>query len=113
MFDKNSVEKEWFANKNSYNAFLYAMGIAEKLESLRLKGAMIFENNRILPNDGKWVVRLEPEQPVVGFVQGACMVGYAGMCWDDNEKTWVTKKEVKEAFSKIRYTMPESIHKIM
>jgi len=113
MFDKSAVQKEWFCNKNSYNAFLYAMDIAEKLENLRLKGAMIFEGNDLLPNDGKWVVNLEPEEPYVGFLHDHCTQGYAGMCWDDSEKTWVTKKEVKEAFKNIRYIIPQKIHKVV
>lgn len=111
MFDKNKVQRKWFSNAKSFDAFLYAMDIAENLNALQEKGAIFIDKHGIFKNNGKWTVDLNPESPCVGFKHDKCMVGYAGMCFDDNDKTWVSKKEVRKNFKDISYVLPENIQK--
>jgi len=111
MFDKNEVQQKWFSNKKSFEAFLYAMDIAKKLNALQEKGAILIGKHGIFKSDGKWTVDLDPKRPCVGFKHNGCMVGYAGMCFDDDDKTWVSKKEVRDNFKGISYVLPQDVQK--
>ena len=103
-----SIEKDWFHNERSFNAFLLAVDYTLKLEELRLKGAMIFDNGDM--TYGKWRVHIEGDQSNVGYILGACTHLYAG-CTHDAEtgKIWLTKKMVNEAFADIKIVMPKDI----
>lgn len=93
MFDKNEVQQKWFSNKKSFEAFLYAMDIAKKLHNLQEKGAIIIGKHGLFKTDGEWTVDLNPKRPCVGFKHNGCMVGYAGMCFDDDDKHGYPKKK--------------------
>jgi hypothetical protein len=104
------IEKEWFHGERSYNAFLLAVDLTLKLEALRLKGAMIFDEGDVCNTEGKWRVRLEGDQSNVGYTFDKCTQLYAG-CTHDAEtgKIWLTKKMVNEAFADVKVVMPKDI----
>lgn len=103
-----TIEKDWFHNERSFNAFLLAVDYTLKLEALRLKGAMIFNEGDM--TSGKWRVHVEGDQSNVGYTLDNCTHIYAG-CMHDAEsgKIWLTKKMVNEAFADVKVVMPKDI----
>ena len=106
------INPEWFHNKVSYEAFLYAAEIATKLQKIKETGAFIFDGSARL--EGNFVVRLEDTESCVGYKENNSTTAYCGLQWDSKSgKIWCTKKEVKEAFSGIRYVNPKDAKKIV
>lgn len=102
------IEKDWFHNERSYNAFLLAVDLALKLEALHSKGAMIFDEGDMI--DGKWRLHLDGDQSNVGCTFGNCTQLYAGCTHDaESGKIWLTKKMVNEAFADVKVVMPQHI----
>ena len=102
------IEKEWFHGERSYNAFLLAVDLTLKLEALRLKGAMIFDEGDMI--DGTWRVRVDGENSNVGYTFDNCTQLYAGCTHDaESGKIWLTKKMVNEAFADVKVVMPQHI----
>lgn len=103
-----NIEKDWFYNERSYKAFLYAVDLTLKLEALRVKGALIFDDGDLCSAKGKWRVKLDGEQSDVGFTHGNCTQLYAGCTHDCfSGKIWLSKKMVDKAFSDIAVVMPQ------
>lgn len=102
------IEKDWFHGERSYNAFLLAVDLTLKLEALRVKGALIFdEGDRI---DGNWRVHLDGDHSNVGYTFGNCTHLYAGCTHDaESGKIWLTKKMVNEAFADVKIVMPKDV----
>lgn len=104
-------EEEWFHNKNSYKAFMYAVELVQKLKDLQKQGYLLLDEGSVIT--GEWVVLLNPEDPTVGIKDGCYTDAYVGSQWDSRTgKTYCTLKEVEEAFSKIRCIHPTHIKKV-
>ena len=104
-------KEEWFHNKNSYKAFMYAVELVQKLKDLQKQGYLLLDDFALLT--GEWVVLLNPEYPTVGIKDGCCTHSYVGSQWDcKTGKTYCTLKEVKEAFSKVQCIHPKHIKKV-
>jgi hypothetical protein len=102
------IEKEWFHGERSYSAFLLAVDLTLKLEELRLKGAMIFDEGVMI--SGKWRVHVEGDQSNVGYTYDNMIQLYAGCTHDaESGKIWLTKKMVNEAFADVKVVMPKDI----
>ena len=101
------IERDWFHNERSYNAFLYAVNVTQKLEELRKKGAMIFDGDYLCPKDGQWLVELDGVNSFAGFRhENATQMYYGGSHDCESGKAWATMKEIKGFFADIRVTMP-------
>lgn len=105
------IQKDWFHNERSYNAFLYAARITNMLEVRRLAGAMIFDDGDLC--NGKWRVKIDGDQSNVGYTHNNCTHLYAGCTHDCNSgKIWLTKRMVKDAFCNIKVIMPQHVKTI-
>lgn len=105
------IKQEWFHNKSSYEAFLYAVELVEKIKRVQENGGIVFESGEQIT--GEWEVRLNPDDPCIGVKEGICFLGYVGSCWDAKTgKTYCTKKEVKESFGNISWVYPQDFHKL-
>lgn len=104
-------KEDWFHNKNSYKAFMYAVELVQKLKDLQKQGYLLLDDSALLI--GEWVVVSRPEDSTVGLRDGNCTHLYVGSQWDSRTgKTYCTLKEVKEAFSKVRCIHPTHIKKV-
>jgi len=107
-----TLKPDWFHNKTSYEAFLYALTLVGKIKEAQSKGAIIYDCGEIL--DGEWFVDYDSEAPYIGVKFDNCIFGYVGSCWDGKTgKTYCTKKEVKEAFKGISWVYPKDFHKLI
>lgn len=105
------IKPEWFHNKGSYEAFLYAVSLVEKIKDAQSKGAVVYDGSEMLT--GEWVIDCNPEEPSIGVKEGNCTFGYVGSCWDcKSNKTYCTKKEVKEALKGVSWVYPKDLHKL-
>lgn len=106
----NQIQSEWFHNDRSYKAFLYAAKVTEKLESLRKKGAIIFDGEDCISNDAKWIVVLDGVNSFTGYNHGNVTQMYYGGCHDcESGKLWSTMKETKESYGSIKVVMPKDV----
>ncbi|MNP09236.1 hypothetical protein D3C76_1013290 [compost metagenome] len=104
------IEKDWFHNERSYNAFVWAAEITHKLEALRKKGALIFDGEDMLSPDGQWIVQLDAEDSFTAFRHGNVTQMYYGGCHDcESGKLWATMKEIKRFYGDIKVVMPQHI----
>lgn len=104
------IEKDWFHNERSYNAFLYAAELTNKLEALRKKGAMIFDGDYLCPNEGRWIVELNGVYSFTAFRHQNTTQMYYGGCHDcESEKLYATMKEIKRFYADIKVVMPKDI----
>lgn len=104
------IEKDWFHNERSYNAFLYAVDLTLKLEALRKKGAMIFDGDFLCSNDGQWIVELDGDKSFTGFRHHNTTHMYYGGSHDcESGKLWATMKEIKGFYADIKVVMPKDI----
>lgn len=109
----NFVDPSWFHNDRSYKAFMWAADITRKLEELRLKGAMIFDEGHLCPNDGRWVVELAEENSFTAFVHDHTTDMFYGGCHDcESGKAWATMKHIKSNYANIKIVMPEDFKTI-
>jgi len=107
----NQVQPDWFHNKTSYEAFLYALSLVDKIKQAQSEGAIIYDGNGILT--GEFVVDYDPSGPTIGVKEGCTTFGYVGSQWDTRTgKTYCTKKEVKEAFGGISWVYQKDFHKL-
>lgn len=105
------VQPTWFHNKTSYEAFLYALTLVNKIKQAQSNGAVIYDTDRIL--QGEWVVEYDPGNPWIGVEHERCYHGYVGSQWDSRSgKVYCTKKEVKDAFKGISWVYPKDFHKL-
>lgn len=105
------VQPEWFHNKTSYEAFLYALTLVDKIKQAQSEGAIIYDEDGILT--GEFVVDCDPSGPTIGVKEGFATYGYVGWQWDIRSgKTYCTKKEVKDAFKGISWVYPKNFHKL-
>jgi len=105
------LKPEYFHNKTSYEAFLYALILVDKIKQAQSEGAIIYDTEGILT--GEWVVRYDPDEPWIGVKHDNCWFGYVGGCWDVRSgRMYCTKKEVKEAFKGISWVYPKDFHKL-
>ena len=100
-----TVEREWFANKRSYEAFLYAMDCCLKMDHLESQGYMfINEYSRPCKN---WEIRIDGSDSCV-LLDCICFAGgewYAGPSQEE-WKIWCTKKSVNEFLRGIKCIPP-------
>ena len=102
------IEKDWFHNDRSYNAFLWAADITLKLEALRKKGALIFDGSDVIT--GTWVVKLDGEESFTGYIDGNVTQHYCGGIYDsESGKPSYTMKEIKRFYGDIKVVMPKDI----
>lgn len=120
MKDISEIKREWFYNKRSYEAFVYAANIALELIKLQDAGAVFFDKDDSLLN-GSWAIVLNGEKSSIGLVSYTIMgdvrsiCSYVGPQWydhDERERMWVGKREVKAVFKGLRYVMPQDFHSI-
>lgn len=105
------VQPDWFHNKTSYEAFLYALTLVDKIKQAQNEGAIIYGKGRILT--GEWVVSYKPNDLFIGVKIENCIGIYVGYYRIDRSgKTYCTKKEVKEAFKGISWVYPKYFHKL-
>lgn len=105
------VNPEWFHDKRSYDAFLYAISLVEKIKEAKSKGAVVYDDSEKIT--GEWVIDCNPKEPSIGVREGNCTFRYVGSCWDErSNKTYCTKKEVKEAFKDISWIYPKDFNKL-
>lgn len=105
------VKPDWFHNKTSYEAFLYALTLVNKIKQAQTEGAIVYDKDGILT--GEWVVKYDPEQPSIGIKEDSSTSLYVGWQWDTRSgKVYCTKKEVKEAFGGISWVYPKDFHKL-
>ncbi|WPJ72173.1 hypothetical protein DEEACLCL_00156 [Salmonella phage CRW-SP2] len=97
-----TVEREWFANKRSYEAFLYAMDCCLKMKCLESQGYIFINERSHLCKD--WEIRIDGSDSCVLL---DC-VSFAGGEWTDDEvwKIWCTKKSVNEFLRGIKCIPP-------
>jgi len=106
-----TVQPDWFHNKTSYEAFLYALTLVGKIKEAQSEGAIIYDEDGILT--GEWVVDYDPEDPAILLQKGCSGWYYVGSQWDTRSgKVYCTKKEVKEAFKGISWVYPKDFHKL-
>jgi len=106
-----TVQPDWFHNKTSYEAFLYALTLVDKIKQAQSEGAIIYDCGETL--NGEWIVDYNPENPSIYTKEDRCGFGYVGDQWDSHSgKTYCTKKEVKEAFKGISWVYPKDFHKL-
>lgn len=105
------IMQEWFHNKQFYEAFLYAVSLVEKIKDAQSKGAIVYDGKEMLT--GEWIIDLNPEEPSIGIKEGNCTFGYVGWTWNErSNKTYCTKKEVKESFKNISWVYPKYFNKL-
>ena len=105
------IKPEWFHNKGSYEAFLYAVSLVEKIKDAQSKGAIVYDGSEMLVGD--WIIDLSKDEPSVGVRHNNVTYVYVGSCWDCRSgKTYCTKKEVKDAFKGISWIYPKDFHKL-
>lgn len=105
------VKPDWFHNKTSYEAFLYAITLVDKIKQAQSEGAIIYDEGEILI--GEWIVSYDPDEPSILLHKGNCVWYYVGEQWDTRTgKIYCTKKEVKGAFKGISWVYPKDFHKL-
>ena len=105
------ISQDWFHNKQSYEAFLYAVSLVEKIKEAISKGAIVYDGDEVIT--GEWMIDLNPAEPSICVKEENCTIGYVGSCWDcHSNKTYCTKKEVKDAFKGISWVYPKDFNKL-
>lgn len=105
------ISQEFFHNKRSYDAFMWAAGKCKELQILQEQGALIFDENELVV--GKFIVRCEGTDSLVGVEDGYCTTGLVGWCWDEaSGKIYCTMQWVKKRFGKFKYVDLKDIKKV-
>ena len=105
------VQPEWFHNKTSYEAFLYALTLVDKIKQAQNEGAIIYDKGYILT--GEWFVDYDPDDPSIFLQRGSSKCYFVGSRWNIRSgKVSTTKEEVKEAFKGISWVYPKDFHKL-
>ncbi len=105
------ISQDWFHNKGSYEAFLYAVSLVEMVKEAQSKGAVVYDGKEMLTGD--WIISYNPDEPYIGVKEGSCTIGYVGWTWDErSNKTYCTKAEVKESFKNISWVYPKDFNKL-
>lgn len=106
------IKQEWFHNKSSYEAFMYAAALVDQINQAKSKGAIIYDDGSEVKGDFK--VILNPDSPRIGVSVANCFCGYVGYCCDSKTgKTYCTKKKVKESFKNVSWVFPKDFHKLV
>lgn len=105
------ISQDFFHNKRSYEAFMWAADKCKELQILQEQGALIFDDEGLVT--GKFIIRCEGTDSIVGVENGCCTTGLVGYCWNATSgKIYCTMKEVKDTFSKFKYVEPRHIKKV-
>jgi len=105
------ISQDFFHNKRSYEAFVWAMNKGKELQILQDQGALIFDADGLVT--GKFTIKIDGVDSKIGLVEGNCTWGLVGCCWDGTSgKIYCTMREVKETFSKFKYVEPKHIKKV-
>jgi len=106
------IKQEWFHNKSSYEAFLYAVTLVDKINQAKNKGAIIYDSGSEIA--GEFKVVIDSENSRIGIDEDNCFFGYVGSCWSSQTgRIYCTKKEVKEAFKGVSWVFPKDFHKLV
>lgn len=105
------ISQDFFHNKRSYEAFVWAMNKCVELQILQEQGALIFDEDELV--SGKFTIKIDETDSRIGIVEGSCTLGLVGYCWDcESGKISCTMQEVKKRFSKFKYVEPKHIKKV-
>lgn len=100
------IQRDWFANDQSFAAFCYAVDRCRKLKSLETEGYIFIDEEGRINKD--WEIRIEGTESCVLLDR----VFFAGGQWSKNPKTgeydliWCTKGEVDKFLRSIKCIPP-------
>ena len=105
------ISQDFFHNKRSYEAFMWAVEKCKQLQTLQAQGALIFDEDGLVT--GKFIIRVDAEESCVAIREGNCTFVLVGSTWSaDSGKILSTLKDVKNTFSKFKYVDSKHIKKV-
>lgn len=100
------IKVEWFANKRSYYAFIYAIECCQKLQNLANKGyTFIDQYSNVQKN---WEIEIDGSESCV-LLDRTCFAGGEWVETPEGNKIWCTKKAVDSFLRHIRCIPPSNL----